>query len=132
MERDGDLEEPGEREAARREERVQALALDELHREEARAPCLLDGEDRHDAGMVERRERTRLALESRQAFGVARDLLGQDLDRHVAPEPRIARAIDLAHPPRAQRRQDLVGAEPGSSRERHELGVILARAAPRQ
>ena len=43
----------------------------------------------------------------------------QHLDRDVAPEPRVAGAIDLAHPARAERRQDLVGTEFRPGRERH-------------
>ena len=35
----------------------------------------------------------------------------QDLDRDLAPEPRVARAVHLAHAAGAERRDDLVGAE---------------------
>ena len=35
----------------------------------------------------------------------------QDLDGHVAPEPRVPRAIDFAHTAGAERRDDLVRAE---------------------
>ena len=35
---------------------------------------------------------------------------GQNLDGDVAAEPRVARAIDLAHPAGAERRDDLVRA----------------------
>jgi hypothetical protein len=46
--------------------------------------------------------RLRFAIESRESFGIARDRLRQDLDGDFAVETRIARAIDLAHPARAQ------------------------------
>ena len=36
---------------------------------------------------------------------------GQDLDRDVAPQLAVARAIDLAHAARAERRDDRVRAE---------------------
>ena len=42
----------------------------------------------------------------------------QDLHGHRAIEPRIARAIDLAHAARAEGRLNLVGAEPCASTER--------------
>ena len=53
----------------------------------------------------------RLLLEAAQALGIGREDGGQHLDRDVAPEPRVARAVDLAHPARAERDEDLVGAE---------------------
>ena len=42
--------------------------------------------------------------------------VGQHLDRHVALEPRVPRPVDLAHPARAERRDDLVGTEASSRR----------------
>ena len=36
---------------------------------------------------------------------------GQDLDRDLAPELGVARAVDLAHPAPAEQRQDLEPAE---------------------
>ena len=59
------------------------LALDQLHHEGVHAGGLLDPVDRGDVGMVQRRERLRLALEPRQAFGVRRERVRQDLDRHL-------------------------------------------------
>ena len=37
----------------------------------------------------------------------------QHLDRDFAPQPRVPRPVDLPHPARAQRRDDLVGPEAG-------------------
>ena len=42
-------------------------------------------------------EDARLAFEPRQAISMRRELVRQDLDRHVAAQPRVAGAIDLAH-----------------------------------
>ena len=47
--------------------------------------------------MVQRRDRAGFLLESMEAIDVGRVCAGQYLDRNVAPEPRIASAIDLAH-----------------------------------
>ena len=55
----------------------------------------------------------RFALESRERRGIPGQPGGQDLDRDVAVEPRIARAIDLAHSSGAERRNDLVVTEAG-------------------
>ena len=64
---------------------------------------------------------TALASRSKRAraVGVVGEAVGEDLDRDVAVEPRVARPVDLAHSAGAERRQDLVGAEAGSGSERH-------------
>ena len=61
--------------------------------------------------MIERRERLRFARETREAIGVERERLGQHLDRDVAIELRVRRAIDLAHAARADGGDDFVGSE---------------------
>ena len=60
--------------------------------------------------MIERGEHTRFAFEARQPIAITGEGRGQDLDRDVAPEFRIARAIDLAHPSRPNRGEDVVRA----------------------
>ena len=64
--------------------------------------------------MVEGAGGPRLQLESAQPVGVGGDVLRQHLDRDVAPEPGVARAIDLAHPSRPEGGDDLVGADAGA------------------
>ena len=44
---------------------------------------------------------------------------GQDLDRDRAVEPRVARAIDLAHAAGADATGDFIGAEARAGDERH-------------
>ena len=58
--------------------------------------------------MVQRREDLRFALEPRQALGIVRERVGQDLDRDVAIELRVAGPIDLAHAAGAEGGEDLV------------------------
>ena len=55
-------------------------------------------------GMVERGEQARFAREAGAALGVGCEVRRQDLDRDVAPELAVARAIDLAHAAGAERR----------------------------
>ena len=57
--------------------------------------CLLQPVDCRNVRVVECREQLRLTLESRQTVGVARKRFRQDLERDLALQPRIARAIDL-------------------------------------
>ena len=52
-------------------------------------------------GMIQRGERLRFALEAREPVGIACEGVGQDLDRDIAIQLRIARAIHLAHAARA-------------------------------
>ena len=58
--------------------------------------------------MGQRGNRPRLGLEAAPHLGIGGDVRGHDLERDVAAEPRVARAIDLAHPAGAERRDDFV------------------------
>jgi hypothetical protein len=49
--------------------------------------------------MVERGQDSRLAFEPRQPVEIRGERLRQDLDGDVAPQFRVAGAIDLAMPP---------------------------------
>ena len=61
--------------------------------------------------MIERGQHLRFALEAREPFGIKGEAVGQDLERDVALERRVARAIHLAHAARTERGQDLVRPE---------------------
>lgn len=52
-----------------------------------------------DVRMVERGEELRFALEPREALGIQGKGFGEDLDRSVAIQPGVARAIDSPIPP---------------------------------
>ena len=86
-----------------------------------------DVEQRADVRMVERRDGPRLALEAGAHLGVGRQVLGQHLDRDVAPEARVARAVHLAHAAGAERGDDLVGSEPGPGGQCHPRNLHQAR-----
>ena len=80
--------------------------------------------------MIQRGEHLRFALEPREAIGIVREGLGQHLDRDVAIQPRIARAIDLAHAARAEQRQDFICAETSAGREGHVWVARIIASAP--
>ena len=63
---------------------------------------LFQAVDRRDVRMIQRGQQLRLAVEARHPLGVVREALGHDLERDVAPELRIPRAIHFAHPARAK------------------------------
>jgi hypothetical protein len=65
--------------------------------------------------MAERREHLRFALEARHPELVVGEDIAEDLQRDVASELGIARAVHLAHAPRAEGGDDLANAD---SRER--------------
>jgi hypothetical protein len=54
--------------------------------------------DGRDVRVIKRREEAHFALEARQPIRIGRERGRQDLDRYVAPEPRVARAVHLTHP----------------------------------
>jgi hypothetical protein len=59
--------------------------------------------------MIERRKNLSFAVESRQAFSILCERFWQYFDRDFAIQLRVARSVDLTHPARAERRDDLVG-----------------------
>jgi hypothetical protein len=107
------------------DELVERLPLDELHGQEVDALGLLDGVHGDDAGVVEGGERLRLALEALEPLRARGHLGRQHLEGHVAPELRVGRAVDLAHPAGAERRGDPVVGERLSDQGRSppELGA---------
>jgi hypothetical protein len=115
VERVGDL--PGNRERVANGKRPSGHAirervpLDELEYEGERAGVFLHPVDRADVWMIQRGEQARLALEARDPLGMGREGLGEDLDRDIAPEPRIARAINLSHAAAAEQRVERVDAD---------------------
>ena len=86
--------------------------------------------DRGDVGVVQRREELRFALKPCDAVRVAREFVWQDLDRDLAPELRVARAVDLAHAARPERGDDFIRPEASPAYERH--GLLVDMFSPRR
>ena len=95
----------------------QIVALDELHHQRAQAAALFESVDRRDLRMVQRREDLGFTGKSREAVGVVGDRVGQDFERDLATELRVARPIDLPHAAFADLGGDLVDAETGAGKE---------------
>ena len=96
---DRQLEHAGDRQPARRDEIGEALALDQLHGEEADVRLVLDRVERDDVGVIEPGHGARLALEAGEAIGVRGDVGGQHLDRDVAAEARSRARYTSPIPP---------------------------------
>ena len=108
----------------------EVLARHEFHGDEARVPDLSDVEDLRDVRVVERGEGLRLPLEAPQPLLVVRELLGQDLDRHLAFEARVLGPIDLAHASGPEGTDDLVVRQGLAGDEGHGGRKSLATATP--
>src|SRR5947208_12422357 len=81
------------------------------------------GLDRDDRRVVERRGEPRLPQEALPEADVARELRRQQLQRDVALERKLVRAIDDAHASASEQRVDAVSGELGSD------GVLLGHCA---
>ena len=58
--------------------------------------------------MIQRGEQACFPVEAREALPIGGECRRQHLDRDVASQLRVARAIDFAHPARAKSREDLI------------------------
>ncbi len=65
------------------------------------------------------KNRARFLFEAAQSLGIGGELRRQHLDRDVAPETRVPRTVHLAHAPRTDWGDDLVGAQARTGRECH-------------
>ena len=102
----------------------QRLAFPELHHGVRNAFLIPEVEDRENVRMRKCRDRLRLTLEPSERIRVRRKQLGENLDRNVAVQLPIPRPVDLPHPARPERREDLVGTETSSGCERHQVGAL--------
>ena len=111
----------------RREEKRTASTLCALdpessaHDEGGSDRGLFQAVDLRDVRVIQRGERLRFAFESRQSIRIVGERVGKNLQRDVTIEFRVPRAIDLAHPTRAERGDDLVGSEARAWRKPHRL-----------
>jgi hypothetical protein len=95
------------RQRAVREPLAQGLALEEFHDGVGGVSLSAEVEDGEDVRVRKRRHGLCLAPEPREGRRLRGERLGQDLGRDVAIQLRVARTVDLAHAPRAERREDL-------------------------
>ncbi len=101
-----------------RETLGEGRALDELHHDVVAAFVAADVVHRADMGVVQGRDDASFLLEPAAELSVGGVCFRKDLDGDAAIQPRVARAIDLAHAPRAEERIDVVRAESRSWAER--------------
>ncbi len=101
FERLGDL--PGQVQGLVEPDRTaERLAGRQLQHQERHPFGLLEPVDRGDIGMVQRRQQAGFPLEAGQPLRIPRERFGQDLDRHLAAEARVHRAVHFPHAAGAQ------------------------------
>jgi hypothetical protein len=96
----GEAERPLREHRPRVQQRAQRVALDQLHRDVGDAVALADVVDRDDVRVVERAGRARFGLESPQPVRIFADSFRKNLQRHLAAQQQVARAVDFTHPAR--------------------------------
>ena len=103
---DGDPQRFAEAHALPWDQRIDALAGHVLHHDEVVILGGVDLVNRDDVRMIERRCGLRFLDEAAAAALIRHAIGGQHLDRDVAPQPWVARAIDLAHAPGADQSRE--------------------------
>ncbi len=115
VERVGDrcrqLQKLGQRQRAAREAVAQAFALQKLHHEKRHAAFATHFVNRADVRMVERRRRARLPVESLHRAFIRQECRREELERHLAAQSRVLRAVDNAHAAGADLFDHAVGAD---------------------
>jgi hypothetical protein len=84
------------------------LSMDELHYESTEPVGGFEAMDCCDVRMIQRRDRLRFALKSRETFGMGGKELWQDFQRDVVLRSAVTRSIDLADGSGADERDDFV------------------------
>jgi hypothetical protein len=115
----GDLQRLIAGERAAREAVGQRLPFDQFEHEKRRRGRFDEIVNRGDPRVVERREHLGFATQPRDAVLILGKRLRQDLDRDVAFQLGIARAVDLAHATGTQRSDDFIVAQPLAGSECH-------------
>jgi hypothetical protein len=99
-----------ERQGAASDSIGECLTLDVFHHQELDAILIADIVERANVRVIQTRNGPSFQLESFAKFRLVRQCGRQNLDRSNAIQPRVACAIDLSHPTRADQCQDFVGA----------------------
>ncbi len=93
---------------------AEVRAIDEAHRQEGRAVDLAGLVERDDVGVVDRGREVRLAVEAGPEVGVLRQLVGQQLEGHLAAQLALLGEVDDTHATAAQDPLDAIRPEVGA------------------
>jgi hypothetical protein len=101
------------------EQVAQRAAIEQFHHRVGDGAVLAEIVDRDDVRVGQRGDGTRFGFEPSACDRIVRQRVGDDLDRDVALQPRIAGAIHLAHPAGTEQVEDLVRANSTAGLGRH-------------
>ena len=131
----GDLPDDGQRlvegNRAFRNALRQILALDEFHNEGVDVTRTFEAVNDRDVGMVQRGQGPASRWKRARRSTSCAKVSGQDLDRDVAVQFRIARAKYLPHPPFADLGRDFVNAEARAGSQGQSVTQLYERVAAR-
>ena len=97
--------------AASTDQVLQGVAIQQFRDRESHRSFPTEIVNREDVGVRQGGYCLGFSLEAGQAIGILGQVCRQHLDGDLPIEPLVPRSIDLAHPTRTQRRQDLVRPE---------------------
>jgi hypothetical protein len=109
------------------DDRGQGLSVDELHGIVMHAVLAADGEDRHDAGVVQVRRGPRLVVEALELPRVERRRERQHLERHAPSQGHLLGLVDDPHAPLAELAHDPEVANPLRKPRLAGMGVVPPR-----
>jgi hypothetical protein len=98
---------------------AQGLPFEQLQHHVSETVFGADIVDGEYVRIVEGPDGSSFELEAPKVFRIVFASGGDDLEGDVPSEARVAGPVDLAHPPRANRRADLIRAEVAARSERH-------------
>ena len=117
-ERLGDLDAVGQclvqGQLATRETSGKRFTVQVLHHQKGSSILVTNVEERADARMRERGDRSGFSFEPLSCGRVPCQFPREDLERYGAIQPRIARFVDLAHAASAELSDHLIAANPGA------------------
>jgi hypothetical protein len=112
------------------ESRGERLPYEMLHDQKVDSILAPDVMQRADMRVVEARHCARFALEPLPSLRMGRQVSGKDLDGDGAIQPSVSSTVHLAHPARAERAKDLVGAQACARLQSHR-GQAYQKEGPR-
>ena len=105
-----------------------SIAIHELHHERRKRAGIFEAIERGDVWMIERREHVRFSPEPGEAFRVAPQRLGKNLQSDITTELGVAAAVYLSHAALSDDGDDFVRPEARARRERHREGMLPAES----
>ena len=119
----GDVDHFPDRNRPAAETFFKGVAFDQLEDQRVDAGPLFHAVNGRDVRVIDCGEGTGLALESREATWIRLKRRWKDLDRHIAPELQVARAIYLPHSASTQDANHLERTDAGASSQGHGTGL---------